>query len=498
MSLNVWGMLVGGGGNTSSISNSFASWGIEKPFFRFRNMDDDEFTFEIKQNALIGTYLIYGESVQVNKFVNGTPIPWFQGIVTKIEIVGTPKMETVKYVCSGPWYQLKRTMWQAMSQAYNPTTCALVPLNLTKVVLFQDPVTGAPITTGQQILNLITAAEVAGIGIGIGTTPAFINVPFEETRDLTLSDAIRRCMQWTPDGVGWFNYSGGVPVFNAQQRAFLTPVSLDLSTENLVVDFNFHARYDMVPSGVKFNYIGSAFCNVQVPNGCADPTTGIVNTTGITILSQDKVQVQTITQDIAGATEIFGAIIGSIDLQQLTATTSENPPIGLAAQYFASLLTPFWEGSITTHELECSGTLRPGLQLNVVNGQPAWATMGTPIQEVTEDLYNGITTATTGTPQHLTPQNFAWLINMTARRSLVISGLSAVTAAQNGAGGSNCAAGVSPETQKLLNKVGGSSSPTNQALGNTGGLPKGFASTPIAVCEGGMAASLNVLAQASH
>jgi hypothetical protein len=485
----VWGMTVGGGGGTPTLSSSLGAWGIEKPQLHFRNMDDDEFTFEIKQNALLATYLIYGETVNLVKFVNGVANPWFQGTVSKITIEGNVKSEVVKYVVSGPWHQLKRTLWQAASQCYNPTTCALQSLKMTKVVLFQDPITGLAITTGQQISNLINYAESIGTPIGIGITPAFINVPFEETRDLLISDAIRRCMQWTPDGVGWFNYSSGVPTFNAQQRALLSSVTLDLALENLISSFALTPRSDLVPTGVRFNYVGSAYCNVEVPTGCADPSTGIINT-GAQKLSQAPVQVQTITQDAIALPDIPGGIIGTIDLQQLTATTSENPPIGLAAQYYDSLVTVFWEGTVTTHEQECSGSLRPGLVLNLLNGQGAWATMATPIQQVTEDLYDGITTATLGTPQHLSPQTFAWLVNQTARRGLVVSGLSAVNTP--GSSGTNCSQGVSPETQKLLNKVQGSA----KAVGNAAGIPSaGFAVTPVGVCEGGMASSLNVYTQ---
>jgi hypothetical protein len=482
-------MTVGGGGGTSTLSASLGFWGVEHPQLTFRNMADDEFTFEIKQNALLTTYLIYGETVSLVKFVNGVATPWFQGTVSKVSIVANAHTETVRYVVSGPWYQLKRTLWQVACQCYNPTTCALQSIPLSKIILFQNPANGLAITTGTQLMNIIEYAESVGIAIGIGTTPSFINVPFEETRDLTLAAAIRRCMQWTPNGMTWFTYSSGIPVFNAQVDTFLSAITLNAQGYNLITDIDLNARNDLVPAGVNFNYIGFAQCNVEVPNGCADPTTGTVNTTGGPILSQGQVQVQTITQDISGLTNVAGVLVGSIDLAQLTSTTSETPPVGLAGEYYLSLLSPFWEGTVKTKELECSGTLRPGYVLNLSNGPSAWATMNAPIQEVTEDLYTGETTARIGTPQHLTPQTFAYLVNMTARRPLVISGFAAVNTPGSSSNGTNCSPGVSPETQKIINKVAGSSG----AVGNAAGLPPGgFATTPVSVCEGGQASTINV------
>ena len=56
-------------------------------------------------------------------------------------------------------------------------------------------------------------------------------MPLDETRDLTLADAIRRCMQWTPDGVTWFNddsvyamsASGAFKISIGRQYAFYRP-----------------------------------------------------------------------------------------------------------------------------------------------------------------------------------------------------------------------------------------------------------------------------------
>lgn len=474
---------------SGTVSGSLASFGIDNPQTSFRSMDDDELTFEVKTSVTAAPMFSFGDRISLFKTAAGTTTCWFIGTVSKTTVIGTGATEAFLYVVSGPWYQLKRTLWQVPCQQYNPITCQLIPILLSKIVLFQDPTTGAAITTGQQITNIIAYATTVGIAIAAGSVPGFVSVPLDETRDLTLSDAIRRCMQWTPDGVTWFDYSSGAPVFNAAQRASLSAVTLDLSLTNLVSAINLIERSDLVPAGVLFNYIGSAYCNVIVPTGCADPSTGIVNAGGPT-LSQGKVQVVTITQDSAGIPTLPGSIIGSIDLQQLTATTSENPPVGLAGQFYLSLLTPTWDGSVTTHEQDCSGTLRPGKSLNLSNGQAAWASMSAQIQEVRESLYDGITTATFGTPGHLQPQNFATLIQMIRRRALVTTGLAAVNTGGT-SNGTSCQKGIQPETQKLLNKIGGSNSATAAAIGNSGF--NGVLNTcNVTACVGGSAVSLKL------
>lgn len=474
---------MGGSANGSIAAGTYnlASIGIENPRCFFRNMDEDELTFEIKQTVTDRPALGYGETVKLTKTINGTSTVWFSGTVTKLYFVGNAKTETVRYVCSGPWYQFKRAIWQVLSQAYQPSTqtCNLASIKMSKVVLFQDPISGLSITAGQQITNIVTYALSIGIPCGIGTVPAFINVPFDETRDLTLSEAIKRCMQWTPDGVVWFNYTSGVGVLNAAPRSTMSAVSVDLAGTNLVEAFDLFPRYDLVPTGVRFNYVGVASCNVLIPNGCVDPTTGILNT-GVAKLSNSPMLVQTIVQDNAGIPDSAGAILGTIDLTQLTPTTCESAPIGLAASYYASLLNPFWEGVVITHEAEVSGNLRPGKLLNLVNGATAWATMNAPIQQIEEDLFNGITRATFGTPQHLAPQTFAYLNSLTARRALVTSGLAAVNFP--GSGGNSCPQGLNPATKKLLNTVGGSPTAVGTGIGsNNLNLP----TCTIGVCSNG-------------
>jgi hypothetical protein len=295
-------------------------------------------------------------------------------------------------------------------------------------------------------------------------------------------------MKWTPDGVGWFNYSGGVPIFNTQERYALGGVYLDMGSGTDVVDVSLTPRDDLVPIGVLFNYIASAMCNVIVPSGCSDPSTGLVNTSGIPVVSQSPVSVQTIQQDTGGlGVASAGQLVASIDLTQLSATTYEPSPIGMAESFYLSLVNPTWEGEIHLHDQDCPGTVRPGLILNILNGNPAWAGIDAQVQIVRENLTTGETFITVGTPQHLSPQNFVELINMLRRRPLVNDGFAAINTPQQ-AGGVNCSAGLDPQTKKLLNKVAGSGS----SVASAAGLPANIDTCTVGVCEDGMPSTLKV------
>lgn len=489
MTTVAWSMSVNGL-NRQSLS----AWSIKGPKVTFRSLDNDDFIFSREENILTSPAFAFGDKIILYR----NAVIWFQGIVAQQIQVGSGQLSEVHYLVRGPWWQMSRVVWQANTQFYDPNSCQPVTVKQTKAILFQDPTTGDAITTGQQITNAVDYC-LTGLALPIlivaGTVPPFISVPMEEVRDIMVTDIIRRCMQWTPDGVSWIDYTSATPVFNCQERIFLSTVTIDISQKNLVSKLELFARDDLVPTGVRFNYIGFAFCNVQVPNGCADPSTGIQNTSGHTVTSKNPVQVSTLTQDVAGIPDAAGGLIGTIDLTQLTATTSETAPLGMAGEYYLSLITPTWEGSITTQQQECTGILRPGLVLNLSNGNPAWATMDAQIQEVSEELYNGITECKFGPPNHLLPQDFVNLLQLTRRRPLITDVFAAVAPAGNGAGGPNCVQGINPSTNNAANSANGNGAGIAANLNNSGNgnnLGNSLNTCELEVCQGGQLSPLKV------
>jgi hypothetical protein len=465
----------------------FASWNALDPVLVQRSLDEDELGFTLKGDIRSACPMSYGQAVKVRR--NGVCV--FIGTITSVRAIGTRNNSAWIVGCSNAWFQLARTMFQQSMTVYTSPGCARQAVSTTKVVLYSDPTTGASITTGQQIQNVCTAAISAGISIAAGTLPSFITVPFETVRELTMADVIRQCLQWTPDAVSWFDYSSGVAVLNCQQRSLLSSTSFDCEADPAIVaSIDLQSREDLVPSGVRFNYLGIQSCPPgTLPGGCPTPAT------------DSALQVTTLTQDDSGIVTTAGALIGTVDLAQLTDTTTEAPPTGLAGEYYTSLLTVQWQGTVVTREKECSLSAHPGLVLNLTNGNSDWTTMNAVVQQVGANLTTGETTITLGPPSHLMPQTFVNLIQLTRRRALVANAFAATRPPGDG-GTPNCVAGVDPSAQQALNNAKGNAAQMTDNLnkGSSGSqtnlqnntFPAGIANKEIDVCVDGVATTITV------
>ncbi len=428
----IWTLTNGG------MTKPFASWGAMNPQVTFRSLDDDELIFTVQGDVFTTCPFAYGNAISLAR----DGVTKFIGTVTSVAASGSPKDMEWRVVCSGPWYQLRTIMYQQIMAAFDGSCGKTTPLT-TKLTLFGNPTNMNAITTGAQITAAINYAITLGVAIASGTAPAFVNVPIETARELTVADVIRRSLQWTPDAVGWFDYSSGVPVFNCQVRASLTVTTLDfMSDPALITHFDLKERNDLVPSGVRFNFIGkrNASCNANTGAGTDCPTP---------VEAGGDQPVVVVTAQSAGLPDIAGGVIGTVDLPTLADGTSAPVPSGLALAYYGSLLTVPWEGSVTTRELQCSGTMQLGHVLCLSNGNASWVTMNGLLQQVTETLLTGETTGTFGPPSHLTPQDFSTLVQMTRRRALTMDGFVASKPPKKPDDTDNCDQGLDPAFQAL-------------------------------------------------
>lgn len=477
----------------AGVVRTFAAWNASIPSINFRSLDEDTAQFVVTGDITASCPIVYGNRIRIFRRVDaGTPVCWFVGSVTGVTARGTPQIQEWTIRCTNFWFGLSQTMFQQTLVCYDVSGCAkLTNKKTTKVVLFQDERTGARITTGTQIRQAIAAAQAAGVTVDVGTVPEFVNAAFEVARDLTLMDVIRRAMQFTPDAVSWVDYSSGATMVNFQQRVSLSATSLSVTASPSIIEsFELRRRDDLVPTGVRFNYIGmGAACSAIVPNGCVDDTSGQTNTTGGPITADAPDQLARLTQDTSGIVTTAGAIIGTFDLTQMTEGTTETAPTGLASQYYISLLTPQWEGEVVTVEPECSGTLRPGKVLNITGGNADWTSMRAVIQQVTENLEKGETSVTLGLPEHLGPQDFITFIQMTRRRPLFQSSLPVTR--PPGADDTNCLAGKDADAQKLLNALAGNPKAAGRAV--TPGVTDAIPSTTLEVCQDGAPTTIAVL-----
>lgn len=110
---------------------------------------------------------------------------------------------------AGPWDKLQRLVfrqtWNRAVKGGSPVT-----FSTSRVILGQQP-TGAAQTMNAQVAEIVNyAATKCGITLGANAAPA-LYLPFDEARDITCADAIRRELRFFPKLIVRFNYASGTP-----------------------------------------------------------------------------------------------------------------------------------------------------------------------------------------------------------------------------------------------------------------------------------------------
>jgi len=95
-------------------------------------------------------------------------------------------------------------------------------------------------------------------------------------------------------------------------------------------------------------------------------------------------------------------LVGGTYQGPVSGTLGEPIPTGIAEALYTAANATHYEGIIVFEEEECSGPVKVGQVVNIVNAKrPEWATMRAFVQEVEEDIENGRTTVTVGPPKFL-------------------------------------------------------------------------------------------------
>lgn len=377
MSLVSWTLAKNGAGE-----KSLADWGISSATLALRSLDVDELTIRNPvADVTLDPIFAYGDKLTLRRIDAGVATIWFIGSIRKLPGDGSSEGENNLFVACGAWWDLLDLIYQQTRAIAKPAFDGFDPADTTHVMLCQD-VFGNPQTTGAQIRDVFTNAAVQGSLNVVGSVPDFINAPYQEARNISCAEAVRRMMAFSPDAVGYFDYSSGIPTFFAKPRSALTQVTLDLTAAALIKKWKLTPRADLVPAGVVFTFVGSA-----------------LNVT-------DGKQYSTLTVQSAGATTGIGVLRATIDLMGVGTPLQEIPPAGLAAAYYTSLITTNYEGTFLLKESDCSGIVKIGNSLNLSSGRAAWLTMQTLVQAVTYDLVTGETELECGLPDHLGAQTF--------------------------------------------------------------------------------------------
>lgn len=376
---------------------TLAAWGIAAPVLTRRSLAADELTFtEPLANVLVAPTFPYGTLLRLFR----DDVCIFVGTVRREPSAGSGASERRTYTAYNAWWELERIVYQqarCVVAIGGGITTQLTP----RVVLGQTSLGGQYVTTTAQVQAVITYALTQGTGMAAGTIAG--GVPFlqEEALSLTCAEVIRRMAAYTPDCVASVGYASESPVLTLARNTALTPVARNLLAADLIKEWRVEKRDDLIPAGVRFLFADAH----------DDPANG-------------KTLARLATQS-AGAPDGVGGLITIIDLAGSTTSQAATAPAGAAAAYYAALLTPIYEGELTTHALDCDGSLGPGVALNLTSGRTAWATMRAPIQVVIEDLTSGITRAEFGPSPRLPARDFVDQL-LFARRQRVTTNFQAV------------------------------------------------------------------------
>ncbi|GEM_PF-1188597 len=233
-------------------------WTIDgRPVYKLRrtlrSLAADAVTFETGLNFDADPILSIGGACSIER--DGSP--WFAGVVTKSPARGSGAAESQACKISGPWWYLEKLVfhqsWNVMTGSGSPPVYSIVSTPRTRLILGQD-ISGNPISINDQITEILNwAVEKCGVPIAIGD----INVstvcpPANERVNITCAEAIKAVLRWTPDAIGWWDYSQAAPRLNICRASALGAVNVPLQSPWTGLAIT--PRQDLVCPSVCINY----------------------------------------------------------------------------------------------------------------------------------------------------------------------------------------------------------------------------------------------------
>ena len=188
----------------------------------------------------------------------------FAGVRGRFLVDGRPSWEGVYYDFEGPWYHIKNTPYQQLSEWWlGPADQTGQDLSsdvllMFKIVTIDGLPTYSRVTTQQQIFDTLqhvldqcalqSIAAPFQVTLGnIGVAAPLATYPMQ---DVHCSEVIEYCLQPSPDAVLWFDYTTSPPTAHVTQRANATPMTLALADATHHETLRITPRYDLQPRSV--------------------------------------------------------------------------------------------------------------------------------------------------------------------------------------------------------------------------------------------------------
>ena len=179
-----------------------STYGVKNIRFNFATCRTGTATLELSKNwDESPASQLLGYWIEIER--SGTRI--FYGLCTDIQRRGTASAQSLNAIISDSWWGFEGTIYSedytyADGQTESTSRVILGGRSLTDQVI--------------RILNYMGSwCTISGIDL-----PA-INMPEEEVVDITVADALRKCLRWSPGALVYFNFDGwGMPKINIRQR----------------------------------------------------------------------------------------------------------------------------------------------------------------------------------------------------------------------------------------------------------------------------------------
>lgn len=244
----------------------------------------------------------YGEAVTITR--DGST--YFKGTCRVVSKSGEGNGEGQDYLVEDAWADLERTTYQ---EAWLTTSGSVD----TPLVILGVNAAGTRITLGQQIEEVITYANAAGIAIQLGSVPTGMMLWPTEANGMSCAEVIRESLRYHPDWIPWIDHTTSPhPTFNVTPRSTATARSVSAIGCVAVNVIKTDAR---IPDRVRIVYqtadqIGDDIKRKvsvdKYPTGGADGGPGVlstvVNLQGVNATIQ-KQQVQTRTIPTADSSD---------------------------------------------------------------------------------------------------------------------------------------------------------------------------------------------------
>lgn len=244
----------------------------------------------------------YGDEIEITR--DGAA--FFAGTVRAIPKSADESGERQRYQVEDAWAALEKTIYQE-EWSDGPASTVLLPM----VYLGIDD-TGARITLGEQIEEVVAFAVAAGIDIQAGTIPAGMLLWPTKVTGMSCAEVIRTSLRFHPDWIPWLDHSFSPPKLEVTPRADATARTVAITAADQI---DIVETSERVPDCVRVCYLTAAVDGETVLRaGAIDkyPTDGDDSGPGVLTVAVDlagssaqiqKQQVQVRTIPVTGDDE---------------------------------------------------------------------------------------------------------------------------------------------------------------------------------------------------